>query len=134
MALSALDLIQAVRERGGRFLLDGEKLGVSPRSAAEPFAEQIRESKREIIALLNLRLPTGVRLVKYAAKAAPVQLSPCSVVTDTEKFIGSTFRQLDARLTGKDWAAGNFPLSTLLARLEAVGVEVALDDPGKALQ
>jgi len=136
VVLSAADLIRAVRDRGGQFLIDGDRLGVIPRTAAEPFAEQIRQHKAELMAELSRRptMPVGVRLASWNPKAAPVRLSECSTVTDTERFIGTTLAQLDAKLIGKSWPVGNWPLSTLIERLAAVGVEIALDDPKKALQ
>lgn len=133
---SAADLIQAVRERGGQFLIDGDRLGIVPATAAAPLVEQIRQHKAAIIELLAQRpaMPSGVHLVSWNPKAAPVRLSECSVVTDTEKFIYTTLMQLEAQLSGKDWLAGGWGLSGLLARLEAVGCVVALDDPKRALQ
>jgi len=79
-------------------------------------------------------MPAGVRLIRWEPKAAPVRLSKCSTVTDIDKFVHSTLRQVEARLYGKDWLAGNWTLSTLLARLEACGCCVALDNPHEALQ
>jgi len=61
-------------------------------------------------------------------------LSEYSTVTDTEKFIRTTLIQLAARLSGKDWLDGGWGLSGLLARLEACGCVVALDNPREALQ
>jgi hypothetical protein len=146
MVLSPTDLIQAVRERGGRFLLDGDRLGVSPRTAGEPFAQQIRERKREIADALKaeivevfrvgelLAVPLGVRIVSWNPKTAPVRLSVCSTVTDVDKFIRTTLAQLAVRLSGKGWLDGGWGLSGLLARLEACGCVLALDDPQKAVQ
>jgi hypothetical protein len=75
-----------------------------------------------------------VRLVHWEPKADPIELPQGSVVTDVEKFIGTTLAQLDAKLNGKSWQAGNWPLFTLIERLAACGCIVALDDPRKALQ
>ncbi|MFZ0742974.1 MAG: hypothetical protein WAM85_01130 [Terracidiphilus sp.] len=162
MVLNAAKLIQTVQAAGGRFTVDGDRLGVSPRTAAEPLLEKIREHKTEIIKLLRadaaqvvqtipaplsarsapesdevfptVALPAGVRLVRWAPKAAPVRLSECSTVTDTEKFIGTTLAQLDAKLNGKSWQAGNWPLSVLIDRLAACGCVVKLTDPKRAVQ
>lgn len=59
---------------------------------------------------------------------------PRSRAADVDLFIRSTLRQLEAQLCGKNWLAGGWGLSGLLARLEACGCHVALDDPRKALQ
>jgi hypothetical protein len=81
-----------------------------------------------------LAVPVGVRIIRWEPKAAPVQLSQCATVTDIQKFISTTLRQLDAKLNGKSWQSGNWPLSALLERLAACGCIVALDDPKRALQ
>ena len=72
--------------------------------------------------------------MRWEPKTAPVQLSPCSTVTDVNLFIRTTLAQLEDQLSGKDWLAGGWGLSGLLSRLEACGCRVALDDPRKALQ
>ena len=133
---AALELIRTVEANGGRFRIDGEYLVIAPGEAAAPVMEELRQYKTELMAELARRpaMPPGVRLVSWSPKASPVQLSPCSTVTDTNKFIRSTLMQLAARLSGKGWLDGGWGLSGLLARLEACGCIVALDDPLKALQ
>jgi hypothetical protein len=73
-------------------------------------------------------MPPGVKLVRWGPLPTPVQINRCEIVTDTRKFIESTLRQLAARLRGEDWAAGNWGMSELIGRLEAVGVTVELQD------
>ena len=133
---AALELIQAVESAGGRFMVDGGRLGIVPATAAEPLIEELRQHKTELLAELARRpaMPAGVRLVSWNPKAAPVQLPECSTVTDVNLFIRTTLMQLEARLSGKDWLAGNWTLSTLIDRLAAVGCHVALDDRKAALQ
>ena len=114
------------------------RLGIVPATAAAPVMGELRQYKAEIIGLLESAripaMPAGVRLVRWAPKDAPVRLSECSIITDTEKFICTTLWQLEARLHGKDWRAGNWTLSTLIDRLAAVGCHVALEDERSALQ
>ena len=133
---AALELIRTVEANGGCLRIDGEYLVIAPGEAAAPVMEELRQHKAELMAELARRpaMPSGVRLVSWSPKAAPVQLSLCSTVTDTEKFIRSTLMQLAARLSGKGWLDGGWGLSGLLARLEACGCIVALDDPRRALQ
>ena len=133
---AALELIQVVESAGGRFMVDGGRLGIAPATAAAPLIDELRRCKIEIVELLAQRpvMPAGVRLIRWEPKAAPVRLSPCSTVTDVDLFIRSTLMQLAARLSGKDWLDGGWGLSGLLARLEACGCVVALDDPRKELQ
>ncbi len=133
---SVPELIRAVESAGGRFMVDGGRLGIVPATAAAPVMEELRQHKAELLAELARRpaMPAGVHLVSWLPKDAPVRLSPCSTVTDTEKFIRTTLMQLAARLSGKDWLAGGWGLSGLLARLEACGCVVALDNPREALQ
>ncbi len=133
---AALELIRSVEANGGRFRVDGEYLVIAPGEAAAPVMEELREHKAELMAELARRpaMPAGVRLIRWEPKTAPVRLSECSTVTDTEKFIRTTLMQLAARLSGKDWLAGGWGLSGLFARLEACGCCVALDNPREALQ
>ena len=43
---------------------------------------------------------------------------------DVDKFIFTTLMELQARLEGKDWLAGNWSIRDLTERLEQVGVKV----------
>jgi hypothetical protein len=133
---SVPELIQAVESAGGRFMVDGGRLGIVPATAAVPLMVELREHKGEIIELLAQRpaMPAGVRLVSWNPKAAPVRVSQCETVTDTDLFIRSTLMQLEAALEGRSWASGNWGLSGLLERLAAVGCAVAPENPRRALQ
>jgi hypothetical protein len=133
---TAMELIQIVERAGGRFDIVGDWLGITPARLIQPVKEELCQHKPEIIELLRRRpgMPAGVRLLRWEPTEAPVQLSQCSTVTDVDKFIRSTLRQVEARLNGKDWFAGNWTLSTLLDRLALCGCIVALDDPRKKLQ
>jgi hypothetical protein len=75
-----------------------------------------------------------VRLVKWRPKAPPVELSRYETVTNTDRFVRTTLQQLGHALHGKPWLSGHRGLSSLLARLEAVGCYVELEDPQKAVQ
>jgi len=133
---AAMELIQIVESTGGRFRVDGDRLGIVPREAAAQVIEELRRHKPEIIELLaqHPAIPSGVRLIRWDPKAAPVQLSQSSTVTDVEKFIRSALRQVEARLQDRDWRAGNWTLSALIDRLEACGCLVELDNPRQAWQ
>lgn len=134
--MQTADLLVTVSAAGGQLWLEGGKLRARLPESLRPMVEVLREHRGEIIELLAQRpaMPAGVRLVSWFPKDAPIQLSRCETVTNTEKFIRSTLRQLEARLSGKDWLAGGWGLSGLLARLEACGCCVALDNPREALQ
>jgi hypothetical protein len=144
-----LELIELVESLGGRFMVDGDRLGIVPATAAAPVVEQLREHKAQIIDLLKSRtsadpaaehsptmppMPQGAKLIRWKPRTAPVRLSPCSTVTDTEKFIHTTLAQLGAHLKGAKFVDGGWGLSGLLDRLEACGCVVTLDDPRRALQ
>jgi hypothetical protein len=51
----ATQLIYTVEEHGGRFRIEGESLVVAPRKAWEPFADQLRQYKPQIIDALKER-------------------------------------------------------------------------------
>jgi hypothetical protein len=134
---SASEIIHAVSSAGGQlWLVDDARLRYRLPEILRPMVDVLREHKVEIVELLARRpaMPAGVRLIRWEPKPAPVRLSECETVTDTEKFIRSTLRQLEAALGGRSWQAGNWGLSGLLDRLAVVGCVVVLDDPRRALQ
>ena len=136
--MTAVELLETVKAAGGHlWTSDGNRIhGCLPASLV-PLMDELRANKLQLLAELMVRrpaLPDGVRLIRWEPKAAPVRLSEYSTVTDTEKFIRTTLIQLAARLSGKDWLDGGWGLSGLLARLEACGCVVALDNPREALQ
>lgn len=130
-------ILEAVRENGGALWAEGGKLKFRLPAGKSDLIPAMQKLKSEILRLLSSErsaMPAGVRLVRWQPVDAPVQLSECSTVTNVDLFIRSTLRQMEARLNGKDWLAGNWTLSTLLERLAICGCVVALDDPTKALQ
>ena len=134
---SAIEILDTVSAAGGQLWLEGDKVRARLPESLRPLVRMIRERKPEIVELLAQRpaMPAGVRLVSYAPATPPVKLSRCETVVDTSRFIQSTLQQLGAKLNGEcGWHYGWRSLSELLTRLEAVGCEVALDDPRKALQ
>jgi hypothetical protein len=117
---------------------DGQDYGASTKIAgpgaapARPMPTTIASADPTSVGEIDL--PAGVRLIRWVPATAPVHLSRFETVTHLDIFVRTTLAQLDARLHGKTWLAGNRTLSTLLARLEACGCIVALDDPKKVLQ
>jgi hypothetical protein len=51
--MTAIEVIQAVRANGGHFIVDGDKLGITPADAAPPFANELRRLKPDILAELE---------------------------------------------------------------------------------
>jgi hypothetical protein len=110
---AALELIRIVQSRGGRLWVDGEDLVIAPKNAAMPVIEALRRLKPELVEELVRRpqMPAGVQLVEWAPRPAPIRLSNCAVVTDVERFVASTLRQLDAHLRGERFLDGGWGLS-----------------------
>ncbi|MHB2006835.1 MAG: hypothetical protein ACYCOX_02175 [Acidobacteriaceae bacterium] len=133
---SAVEIVEAITSRGGQLWLDGQLLRYRLPATMGPMVDTLRTHKPEIVELLEQRpvMPLGVRLLSYQPKEPPVKLSQCETVVDTGKFIQSTLRQVDARLHGKKWLAGNLPLSGLVERLAAVGCVIELADRKAMLQ
>jgi glutathione S-transferase len=137
MSAAARSLIQAVAANGGRITVVGNRLAINPGKAGKQIADELRLHKAEIIELLELAqskqgappLPAGVRLIQWEPRQAPFALSKYAVVTDAEKFIATTLKQLDARLQRTTWVAGNWSLSELVCRLESAGCYVVIEDP-----
>ena len=134
--MTAETVLESVRRAGGQLWADGEKIKYRIPAERSDLIDALREFKGDILGLFSEypAMPPGVRLVRWEPKTAPVRLSGGSTVTDVGIFIRSTLRQLDARLNGKHWQAGNWTLSTLLERLAAVGCFVELHNPKAALQ
>lgn len=74
-----------------------------------------------------LDLPSGVRLIRYEPKAAPLAITECSVVIDVPGFIRSTFEQLEFAMKGKEWLAGNRTVAELIHRLQQAGIHVEVN-------
>ncbi len=47
-----LELVQIVEQSGGRFKIDGDRLGINPKTAAAPVLEELRKHKQAIIGLI----------------------------------------------------------------------------------
>lgn len=134
--MQAIEILDTVSASGGMLWLEGDKVRARLPESLRPLVSMIRARKPEIVELLAQRpaMPAGVRLLAYLPVAAPVRLSQAETVIDCGKFIQSTLRQVDARLHGKNWLAGNLPLSGLVERLAAVGCVIELADRKAMLQ
>jgi hypothetical protein len=111
-------LIELVEEWGRENLLEANVPQLAPVKGEAP-ARDTTEKLPE--------MPDGVVLLQYTPLPPPVQLSRSEAVTDTGVFITSTLRQLDHEFNGRQWLAGNWGISGLIARLAATGCVVALD-------
>jgi len=130
--MTPIEVLHAVEKAGGSVALLGGQIRYIPPKPSEWLIPELRQQRAEMIALLQGRaalssMPPGVRLVRWDPKQPPILLERCSVVIDVEKFISATLAQIRARLEGRDFAAGNWPLRELVERLEQVGVEVEVD-------
>jgi hypothetical protein len=134
--MHAIEIMETVAAVGGQLWADGETLRMRLPESSRPLVEEIRAWKLDIMDMLEKRpaMPSGVKLIRWKPKNAPVQLSRCETITDVDRFTRSTLLQIEARLHGNSWLAGNWTLSTLLDRLAAVGCHVALDEKKVTLQ
>jgi hypothetical protein len=73
-------------------------------------------------------LPKGVRLIRYAPKSPPVEVPPCSIVFDVEKFIRRNLEELDARLNSPIQIRAGGSVLRILGNLKEVGLEVAIEN------
>jgi hypothetical protein len=126
--MRASEILRTVENGGGAMWLAGAALRYRLPEAMLPMLDELRLRKWELVELLEQRptMPPGVKLVHWEPLSPPVRLNRCVIVTDTARFIEVTLGQLGARLQGHDWSAGNWSLSELIGRLEAVGVGVTL--------
>lgn len=128
--MQAIEILETVSAAGGQLWLEGDKVRARLPESLRPLVNAIREHKPELVELLAQRplMPSGVRLLAYEPVTAPFRLSLSETVLDTDLFIQSTLRQVDARLHNRNFLAGWWSLSELLARLASVGCRVALED------
>lgn len=134
--MQASEILRTVENAGGELWVAGESLGYRLPETAISLVDELRTCKWELLDLLRERpsMPAGVSLVRWEPAPAPVKVNRWMAVLDTDRFIRVTLDQIDARLNGVDWKAGNWTLSELLERLEAVGVTVALKKDPERLQ
>lgn len=134
--MDGFEIIRTVESSGGSIWADGDFVGYRiPRSASKIIA-QIRERKNEVLEALRDRPPSvhGVRVVRWEPADHPVQIDRWSTVTDARKFATNSLAQIEALMVGGTWQAGNWTLSQLLERMEAVSVTVELENKSKLLQ
>ena len=129
--MTATEVVRAVENVGGALVLSRGRIKYSIPSCAAWLLPELQKKREDIIGLLERRtpapsMPPGIRLVRWSPQEPPIVLQESSVVIDVDKFISATLAQLQARLDGKDYLAGNWPLRALIERLEQVGVVIEL--------
>jgi hypothetical protein len=130
--LKAPEVLEAVQSAGGSLVVRGERIGYVLPDSATWLIREIVNHKKALIELLNKEnsapvMPAGVRLVRWAPKEPPIAIVRIGIVTDVHKFITATLLQLEARLEGKKFLAGNWSLTELVDRLDQVGVELEME-------
>lgn len=130
--MTAIELLNAVENVGGSLVLNGSQIKYAIPKRAMWLISELKQNREELIGFLRVErtpppMPPGVRLLKWEPKTPPVAIVRMGIVSNVDKFIGATLRELQARLEGKDFLAGNWSLSELVDRLEQVGVEVGVE-------
>ena len=129
----AEQLVEQVEVAGGALALNGERIRCRLPEDAAHLLEELREHRNEVVALLKERgkipvMPSGVRLLQWEPKPAPVILTHYAVVTDVLQFISMTLLELKAALADNRWLAGHRSSRELVERLEQCGVLVAVNE------
>lgn len=130
--MNAPEVLEAVKNVGGSVALSGTRIRYEIPDSAIWILTELKRNRDKLVELLKERespppLPAGVCLVKWEPKTPPVAIVRMGIVSDVEKFIAATLRDLRARLEGKDFLAGNWSLRELVDRLEQVGVFVQVE-------
>jgi hypothetical protein len=71
------EVIQAVEAAGGRFMIDGDRLGILPRRVLQPVSEEVRYNKVEINKLLEERKGMAMATKINVADFFPWLLDRC---------------------------------------------------------
>jgi hypothetical protein len=132
----ACEIIDTIVGAGGQIWQVEDRIRARLPQSIGSIAELIRQQKAELLIALAPRppLPPHVQLIRWAPVEAPIRLCRWETVIDIDAFIRSTLRQVEARLKGQTWLAGNWALSILIDRLAAVGCFISLDKPRQAWQ
>jgi len=134
--IDLLQIVSRLEQSGGTLVLDGDRIRYSvPSEDAEAHALllELRKHREKVKAFLQARaivpaMPSGVRLVRWEPKPAPVVLTQYSVVTDVSRFISMTIVELKAAIVGKQWQAGHRCVRELIDRLEQCGVVLRVSE------
>jgi hypothetical protein len=130
--MNAPETLEAIENVGGSLKLNGERIQYVLPDSAVWLVLELKHNREELIGLLRKRaappqMPPGVRLLKWEPKTPPVAIVRMGIVSNVDKFVDATLRQVRARLEGKDFLAGNWSLRELVDRLEQVGVLVSIE-------
>jgi hypothetical protein len=130
--MKAPEVLEAVQSAGGTLTLKDQRIQYVVPESAVWLVSEIKEHREELVAMLRaqetpLPMPPGVRLLKWAPRTPPIAIVRTGIVTNAHTFIAATLSQLEARLEGKDFLAGNWSLRELLDRLDQVGVQVQVE-------
>jgi hypothetical protein len=130
--MTAIEVLHAVEKAGGSLALNGGQIRYAIPKPALWLVTELKQHREELIGLLRdgetpPPMPRGVRLLKWEPKDPPIAIVHMGIVSNVPKFVAATLLQLQARLEGKDFLAGNWSLRELVDRLEQVGVEVKIE-------
>jgi len=131
--MTATEVLDAVERAGGSLALNGAQIKYTMPKEAAWLLHELKQNRKDLIELLRENgtpppMPPGVRLLKWKPQTPPVAVVRMGIVSNVDKFIGATVRQLRARLEGKDFLAGNWSRRELVDRLEQVGVVVSVEN------
>ena len=131
--MNAPEILEAIQNLGGSLVLSGERIQYVLPDSALWLVTELREKRDKLIELLRQNetpapMPPGVRLLKWKPKNPPIAIVRMGIVSNVDKFIGATLRELRARLEGRDFPTGNWSLPELVDRLEQVGVCVTIQE------
>jgi hypothetical protein len=134
---TAEQLIEQVEGVGGVLAWNGEHIHVRVPEVEVHLLDDLRAHREEVAILLRERqevplMPTGVRLVRWEPKPAPVMLTHYAVVTNVRRFVSMTLLELKAAIGGKRWQSGHRSARELVDRLEQCGVYVVVESASAA--
>src|ERR1700723_1182347 len=97
--MTAPEVLEVVQSIGGSLRLSGMKLQYELPDSELWLVTELEQNRKELIELLKETaspppMPQGVRLVKWKPKSPPIAIVHMGIVSDVERFIAATLRQL----------------------------------------
>jgi hypothetical protein len=96
------EILDAVQFAGGSLALNGERIQYVLPDSATWLITELKRNRKEVVELLRKNrtpplMPPGVQLVRWERKKPPIAIVRMGIVSDVDKFVNATLRELRAK-------------------------------------